>query len=96
MDIGSGHDRSIGEILQKWWCLEAVQTDDAIQECIFYRGNESPTTKKVIGLRRGFERAEILASLRALDGVRVMSGQAPPGFLEEEQLGTWLGILTTL
>ena len=92
MDIGSGNQKATQEILERWKQLEAMEMDEAVQEMRFHRGKEF--TKLVFALPRGADRSAILASLRSIADVKVLAGQAPPNYNEEE-LSEWLETLTT-
>ena len=74
----------ITELHTRWSKLEPEEMDDVVQECRFTRGIKTDTTKLTLALPKGPDRGIILASLRSLAGVRVLVGQAPPGYLEEE------------
>ena len=93
-DIGSGNKAQVQEILTRWLGLEALEMDEAIQECKLNRPNEkTSTTKLVIAMPRGPDRATLLAAHRSVQGVRVLVGQAPPGYLEDE-VSEWVEALS--
>ena len=64
-----------------------LEIDEAVFEMRFQRGKE--TTRLSFALARGPDRSTVLSALRSLANVKVLVGQAPPNYNEEE-LGEWL------
>ena len=88
-DCGSANVEAVKSILARWGQLEAEEMDEQIQHCRVHRGYNATSVRLTSSMPRGPDRAAVLAALRGVKDVRVMCGQAPPGFLEEE-LQEWL------